>query len=102
METLFASHAEKLHLSGIHIVYTVPPYLKVRYPNLGSLYDPGGVQLLPAFKLRDKDGTRLAQNDDTMERLVAKRGDWKKLLGKRDLLDRLIKYSGAICVICSA
>lgn len=94
VETLFASHAEKLHLPGLHIVYTVPPYLKVRYPNLGSLYDPGGVQLLPAFKLRDKDGTPLAQNYDAMERLVAKRGDWKKLLGRRDMLDRLIKYSG--------
>ena len=94
VETLFASHAEKLHLPGLHIVYTVPPYLKVRYPNLGSLYDPGGVQLLPACKLRDKDGTPLSRNYDVMERLVAKRGDWKKLLGKRDLLDRLIKYSG--------
>lgn len=94
VETLFASHAEKLHLPGLHIVYTVPPYLKVRYPNLGSLYDPGGVQLLPAFKLRDRDGTPLAQNYDAMERLVAKRGDWKKLLGRRDLLDRLIRYSG--------
>ena len=94
VETLFASHPDKLHLPGLHVVYTVPPYLKVRYPGLGSLYDPGGVQMLPAFKLREKDGTPLALNYDAMERLVNRRGDWKKLIGERVLLDRLIKYSG--------
>ena len=94
VETLFASHAEKLHLPGLHVVYTVPPYLKVRYGNLGALYAPGGVQMLPAFKLRKRDGRRLQRNYDAMARLVAARGDWKRLLGDRALLDRLIGYSG--------
>ena len=38
VETLFASHADNLRFPNLHIVYTVPPYLKVRYQNLGALY----------------------------------------------------------------
>lgn len=29
------------------MIYTVPPWLKVLYPGLSSLYEPGGVQVLP-------------------------------------------------------
>lgn len=94
VETLFASHADKLHLPSVHVVYTVPPYLKVRYSNLGSLYEPGGVQVLPAFKLREKGGKVIEANFSTIERVVAARGDWKRLLGGRKMLDRLIANSG--------
>ena len=94
VETLFASHADKLHLPYLHVVYTVPPYLKVRYSNLGSLYEPGGVQVLPAFKLHQEDGTRLPKSYDAIQRVVRARGDWRRLLGERSSLDRLIKYSG--------
>jgi hypothetical protein len=77
------------------VIYTVPPYLKVRYGNLGSLYDPGGVQVLPAFKLRtETDRTDLTKSFDAIEKVVRARGDWQKLLGERALLDRLIRYSG--------
>ena len=44
VEELFAGHSEKLHLPSLHVVYTVPPYLKVRCPGMGSLYGPGGIQ----------------------------------------------------------
>jgi len=95
VETLFASHADKLRLPYLHVIYTVPPYLKVRYGNLGSLYDPGGVQVLPAFKLRtETDRTDLTKSFDAIEKVVRARGDWQKLLGERALLDRLIRYSG--------
>ena len=94
VETLFVSHADKLKLTGVHVVYTVPPYLKVRHSNLGSLYEPGGVQMLPAFKLCDRRGTRLDDNYDAMEAVVAARGDWEKLLPNRESLDLLIRYSG--------
>ncbi len=87
VETLFVSHAEKLHLPHIHVVYTVPPYLKVRYNNLGALYSPGGVHVLPALKLDDA-------GYDAMKRVAVARGDWQRLLGCRSLLDRLIGYSG--------
>ena len=94
VETLFVSHADKLKFPGVHVVYTVPPYLKVRHSNLGSLYEPGGVQMLPAFKLCDRWGTRLDDNYDAMEAVIAARGDWKRLLPNRKSLDLLIRYSG--------
>lgn len=95
VETLFASHADKLRLPYLHVIYTVPPYLKVRYSNIGSLYQPGGLQLLPAFKLHGQDGKRLEESFDAMERVVSARGDWRRLLGEdRSPLDRLIHYSG--------
>ena len=95
VETLFAGHAEKLRLPGMHLVYTVPPYLKVRYPNIGQLYDEGGLEVLPSFKLHQADGTRVCAAYDAFEEVVGKRGDWTRLLGcDRAVLDRLIHFSG--------
>ena len=94
VEKLFVSHSEKLRLPYLHVVYTAPPYLKVRYSNLGALYEPGGIHVLPALELRDRDGTRFQKGYDAMERVVQARGDWRTLLGERSALDRLIRYSG--------
>ena len=94
VETLFVSHAECLHLPHLHVVYTVPPYLKVRYGNVGALYQPGGLHVLPALKLRSEEGVVFRQGYDAMEQVVAARGDWKRLLGERQALDRLVRYSG--------
>ena len=97
VEKLFSAHSEKLHLPGIHVIYTVPPYLKIRYPNVDALYEPGGLIVLPAFKLFEQDESRtpIPANFDAMERVVRQRGDWCRLLGNdRSLLDRLIRNSG--------
>ena len=75
-------------------MYTIPPYLKVRYSNLGSLYAPGGVHVLPALKLRSKEGLRNVEGYNTMRRIVAARGDWERLLGSDATLDQLIHFSG--------
>jgi hypothetical protein len=56
VETLFAGHADKLKLPNLHVVYTVPPYLKARSMNLGMLYGLGAVQVFPAIKVRDHQG----------------------------------------------
>ena len=94
VEDLFVGHSERLHFPHLHVVYTVPPYLKIRYGNIGALYEPGGVRMLPALKLRAKSGERCQQGHDAMERIVRARGDWEKLLGRRAALDRLIENSG--------
>ena len=94
VENLFVSHADKLHLPGVHVVYTVPPYLKVSYGNLGALYDPGGVKVLPAFKLRDQAGAKIDHSYRIIEQVIAARGCWQRLLADRAELDRLIYYSG--------
>ena len=94
VENLFVSHSERLHLPHLHVVYTVPPYLKIRYGNLGALYEPGGVRMLPALKLRNRKGELSREGYDAMERVVDARGDWQRLLGQRSALDRLIRNSG--------
>ena len=94
VEDLFVSHSERQHLPHLHVVYTVPPYLKIRYGNLGALYEPGGVRMLPALKLRNRNGELSQEGYDAMERVVDARGDWQKLLGQRSALDRLIQNSG--------
>ena len=94
VEDLFVSHSERLHLPYLHVVYTVPPYLKIRYGNLGALYEPGGVRMLPALKLRNRVGERSQEGYDAMEKVVGARGDWQKLLGQRSALDWLIQNSG--------
>lgn len=94
VERLFTAHSEKLHLSNVHVVYTVPPYLKVLSPMVSALYEPGGVQVLPAIKVVDRDGTPFKPGLDALERVVRGRGDWEKLLGSREVLDRLSLKSG--------
>ena len=94
VENLFAVHSDKLHLPNLHVVYTVPPYLKVRHPNVGALYE-SGLKTLPACKLRTREGEDIRESFDAMERVVRYRGDWRRLLGEdRPLLDRLIHFSG--------
>lgn len=95
VETLLAGHADKLHLPNLHVVYTAPPFVKVRYPNLGSLYTPGGLQMLPAVKLHD-GATReeFRAGFEILVQVVGARGDWKRLLGRREHLEKLIRFSG--------
>lgn len=95
VETLFAGHADKLNIPYLHVVYTIPPYLKVRYANLGALYGTGGVLVLPALKVRNEaDGSVFQPGLDAMERVVRARGDWPRLLGERAVLDGVILQSG--------
>ncbi|HLM46592.1 MAG TPA: hypothetical protein VK458_22170 [Myxococcaceae bacterium] len=92
---LFTSHSDKLHFDHLHVVYTIPPYLKVLYPNLGTLYSPGGVQVLPALKVRDNSGNVFQPGLDLLERLISARGNWREMLGpNRATLDTLSLLSG--------
>lgn len=94
MQTLFVNYAEKLHLPYLHVIYTVPPYLKVLFANVSGLYDPGGMRVLPSIKLREQAGALHQGGLDVLERIVAARGDWRVLLGERAVLDRLSLLSG--------
>lgn len=95
---LFAKHSDKLHFTYLHVVYTVPPYLKVLQPNLGSFYQPGGVQMIPTLKVRHRGGDRTPFQPalDLLEKLISERGDWKRLLGAdaRSTVDELSLLSG--------
>ena len=95
VETLFASHADNLRFPNLHVVYTVPPYLKVRYPNLGALYEPGGAQVLPAIKVTDRaEHSAVTRGLNVLERVLKARGDWSRLLSSRDRLNQVSLNSG--------
>ncbi len=97
VETLFVGHADKLKLPYLHVIYTVPPYLKVRSANLGALYDAGAVQIFPAVKLRYRTtGEAYVAGLDALKRVVTARaeGDWARLLGTEARLKRLVLASG--------
>ena len=94
---LLVQHSDKLHFDYLHVVYTVPPYLKVLQPNLGSLYEPGGLQMIPTLKVRPKGSSEPFQPAlDLLEKLISERGDWKRLLGteSRGVVDELSQLSG--------
>lgn len=92
VEALFANHADSLRFEDLHVVYTVPPWLKIRSPGIAGEY--GGMQLLPCVRVRSRDGTVFRAGNDALERVVSRRGDWARLLGTRDRLDALIDASG--------
>lgn len=95
VEVLFTGHAEKLKLPDVHLVYTVPPYLKARSMNLGMLYGIGAVQIFPAVKIRSGEGVVHGPGVAVMKEMVARRGDPRRLLGPDEgPLERLILMSG--------
>lgn len=98
VESLFAEHADKLHLPRIHVVYTVPPYLKVKHAGISSLYEPGGLRILPALKIRDRSRQPVEEGLRRLREIIARRGDWRLLFGEgnegAELLDRVIIASG--------
>lgn len=92
LEALFTQHNDKLALPGIHVVYTAPPYLKIRYQALSTLYDLG-VQLLPAIRVRKRGGQLDPELLDGLRTLVSRRGPIERLLSTEQL-DEIIKLSG--------
>jgi hypothetical protein len=93
VETLFAGHADKLKLPNLHVVYTVPPYLKARSMNLGMLYGLGAVQVFPAIKVRDHQGVVHLPGVGALKDVVEKRGDSGRLLDDAQL-ERIVLTSG--------
>jgi hypothetical protein len=95
LERLFTSQAANLHLSGVHVVYTVPPWLKIRAPGISARFS-GGLQMLHPMTVREREGKRVPRQPslDALCRVVTARGEWERLLGARDVLDRLALESG--------
>jgi len=89
---LFHGHADKLAFPNLHMVYTVPPWLKIKEPGISRLYD--GAQWIPCVRVRGRDGAPCAEGLTTLERVVATRGDWRRLLGTEANLHRLLLASG--------
>ena len=98
IEQLFGNHADKLQFHGVlglHVVYTVPPYLKVKINNLASLYEPGaGLQVIPSVKVQTAEGAENTAGLLALERVLTRRGDWQEVLGPAE--------NGYVTRICAA
>lgn len=96
LERLFSDHAQRLHLPSMHVVYTVPPWLKVRVPAVSNLYSGGGLQMLYPIKVCEHGGEPKAIEEaiEALIGLVEARGNWRRLLGERAVLRDLILQSG--------
>ncbi|MEW6157310.1 MAG: hypothetical protein AB1813_07745, partial [Verrucomicrobiota bacterium] len=96
VERVFASHLDKLRLPYVHMIYTVPPWLK--FLLLGAK-----VEILPTFRLwnNDEKRTRYPSGWDSMRKLVVRRLEPDGLTvlfgpeeGGQPLIDELIAASG--------
>ena len=94
IERLFGENSDALHFDKLHVVYTVPAYLRVRIPNVAERFEPGlGIQMLPTVKVRTQTGDPYAEGMDALESLVRKRGDWQEVMSGAHL-ERLCEMSG--------
>jgi hypothetical protein len=88
---LFTGHSALLALPGMHVLYTVPPYLK--FLTSGS----ADVRMLTTIKIAERDGTPFEPGIDALIEMVRRRapgGDFERLLGSREVLVDLIRSSG--------
>lgn len=92
IETLFVGHPDKLRFQGMHVVYTVPPWLKIRSPGVTNLYDGG--YLLPCVKVRAKSGEPFGPGLDALRTIVGQRGEWTRLFGSADDFDHVLLQTG--------
>ncbi len=95
IERLFTSHSDQLHLPRVHVVYTAPPWLKIRAPGVSGRYS-GGLQILHPLKVREPTSSRKPTPEalEALHKVVSARGDWQRLLGSRKVLDTLALESG--------
>lgn len=94
IERLFGENADALHFPKLHVVYTVPPYLRVRVPNVSERFEPGlGIQTLPTIKIRSQDGECQSNGLNALRSLVSARGDWPRVMTPEQL-DRMCEMSG--------
>jgi hypothetical protein len=93
---VLTNNPQTLRLPGCHVVYSVPPYVQLVSPGLKTLYDRAGL-VLPAIKVAERgpDGAPFRPGIETMMRLIGLRIPIEQVFGdRRDLLERLIVYSG--------
>lgn len=89
IQRLFERHGSLLQLAGLHIVYTVPPYLRFIHTPCGP------VRMLTTVKVAERDGAVVEVGVQALIDLIDRRdSEWHRLLGSREVLERLILLSG--------
>ncbi|MFH1465010.1 MAG: hypothetical protein ABIO70_11555 [Pseudomonadota bacterium] len=86
------NRTDLLRVPGVHVVYTVPPWLKVKAPHVIQGYD--NALLLPCLKVRDQvSRAPFRPGLDALAEVVAQRFDWEKVLSRAQL-DQVALASG--------
>lgn len=94
VRNLFLHHGDKLRFPGVHVVYTVPPYLPTLVPGFMAAFD-GTVRQVLTTKLLDRETEEvipeaIAKLVEVVER---REPEWKRLLD-REQLEQIILSSG--------
>ncbi|MDR3570395.1 MAG: hypothetical protein P4L43_20415 [Syntrophobacteraceae bacterium] len=94
VENLFSAHAESLHFSLLHVVYTIPPYLTPLVPGLGRYLGGGMVCYLPSVHVLKRDGDADVEGLGVMRRIIDCRyPDRREIFGDTQL-DRMALDTG--------
>ena len=94
VEALFVHHAEKLVFENLHVVYTVPPFLRIRHPSFAMRFG-SVVRVVAAPKVRNADGTPIdAESFERFRTMLARRVPMAELFADPASVDRLILMSG--------
>lgn len=90
---LFQGHADKLGFADLHVVYTVPPWLKIHSPGITTQYS--GAVTIPCVKVKAReDDARFEPGIAALRDLVGRRGDWIRLYGTEAAFDPVVLASG--------
>lgn len=93
LHTVFILNAPNLRFDQLHVVYTVPPWLKITSPGVGGLYTRWFS--LPCIKVRSTQGSPWQPGVNALMQIVAKREpEWSRLLASEAWLHELILHSG--------
>jgi hypothetical protein len=95
VELLFSDHFDKLEIPYVHVVYTVPPWLKLRVPRLAN---SELLRLIPSVKQKNRDGTSYPAGDQSLRNLLERRlekPNIKTIFGPdNSLIDQLVNHCG--------
>jgi hypothetical protein len=75
VQTLFDVHANVLRfdLPALHVIYTVPPYLRELVPTVPGAFGTPNVRVIPAVKIFDRAGARWEPGFNAMRSLANRR-----------------------------
>ncbi len=88
IEKLFTAHSDMLHFPGVHAVYTVHPYLKIKYANIDDYFPYGGLADHP-----DAEGARAPDRASPLDqpRRGAAQGRARRLPQRRRPARRVVE-----------
>lgn len=91
---LFSGQASNLSLPRLHVVYTVPPYLIPRAPNISRNLGGNPICFWPNIHVRKRDGSDDADGLSVMREIIEKRYKLWALFFEEEQLNDIARVSG--------